>query len=376
MERRVLEEQEADKRKQLYAVELQLQIQQATSKQKILEEEALERKKQEEAELQKSFEAAAAALERSKEEKAAERRKFEETLEAKIEEAKESVRLELEAQALSEASAVAERLRTLELALQKQKETSDSDSEPNPITVQKRRVSRAMSGQHRAADIPLGVLLKNYVLVLLRDQRNFIIVLLSAVVVYMSVNMDPASRTQLFPLQMIGLPDDSNLVDPVSTIAVTTTATSFSTFTITEVVTATSMAETPLPVPQEVGPVIEVVQSLPQDGLLEEPNAVPLNIVEEKPIVEVEAVLPYDAATESSTGSLSYEPELIAEGDTSLPQDAITVADTGAETPLSPPQESAFPATFKDTPVLPEEQATTPAAIFPLSLPICAKDAM
>lgn len=256
-ERRVQEEQEAEQRKQQYAMELQRQIQSAASKQAILEEEAATLKKKEDAELQKSFEAAAAALERSKEEKALERAKFANNLEEKIEEAKESIRLEIEAQALKETTILTERLRVLEAAL-----LHSTPIEVPVISLPKRRTSaRSMSAQSFASssDIPLGVLVKNYVLVLLRDQRNFVIVLLSIVVVYLSINMDPASRTQLFPPQMIGLPEQSGL-DPVSTVAVTTTATAtstmsvkvFETMTVTQVVTASNVLETMGAVVEEV----------------------------------------------------------------------------------------------------------------------------
>ncbi|KAF1844225.1 uncharacterized protein K460DRAFT_369092 [Cucurbitaria berberidis CBS 394.84] len=256
LERRVQEEQEADKRKQLYAVELQRQIQEAATKQKILEEEASEKKKLEELELQKSFEAAAAALERSVEEKAAERRRFEEVLEEKIEEAKEAVRLELEAQTLAESNAIAERLRTLEVALKEQtiSEAEDlprqeSSSSKDIPAVQLRRRQRSMSYRPHATEIPLGTLLKNYFLVLLGDKRNFAILLLGATVVFMSMNMDITWRQQLLAPQIVGVPNEVALLDHVSTISVmaTTTATSFSTLTVTEVHTADTGLRTSAP---------------------------------------------------------------------------------------------------------------------------------
>ncbi|KAF1947423.1 hypothetical protein EJ02DRAFT_449598 [Clathrospora elynae] len=238
LERRALEEQEADKRKQKYAVELQRQIQESAAKTKILEEEAAERKKADEAELQKSFEAAAAALQRSVEEKAAEKKKFEEDLEVKLEEAKEAVRLALEVQVLAESTAISERFRALEDALKQQKK---AETEPGVIPT---------SRQPRPAQIPLGTLLKNYLLVLLGDQRNFIILLLSAVVIYLAMNMENTTwKQQPLSTQLMELPSDFASSESVSTNAVmaTTTTTSFLTLTVTETQTAISMYETALP---------------------------------------------------------------------------------------------------------------------------------
>lgn len=269
LERRVQEEQEAEKRKQMYAMELQRQIQESTSKQKIAEEEAAERKRLEEVELQRSFEAAAAALQRSIEEKAAEKKKFEEALEEKIEEAKESLRLEIEAQTLAEANIVAERLRALEQALQEQKQTM-SETAPEPTSSTTELASRA--GQLRAADIPLGTLLKNYFLILLKDQRNFIILLLGATVVFLTMNMHTTSQ-----LHSLSTLPETNLLDSVTTIAVTTTATttttSYSTLTVTQVQTAISMQETALPVletPEESATTAEHIDAPTAPAVLEE----------------------------------------------------------------------------------------------------------
>lgn len=251
LERRAREEQEAEKRKQMYTVELQRQIQEATTKQKILEEEAVERKRQEEAELQKSFEAAAAALQRSVEEKAAEKRRLEEALEEKIKEAKEAVRLELEAQAQAESNAVAERFRALEEAL---KEQNKADSEPET----------QQQGRTRTTEIPLGTLLKNYVLVLLADQRNLIILVLSAVVVFLSMNMNFTWTQQPLPPQLVGMTNEVALAQSVSTVAITatTTATSFSTLTVTEVQTAQMKQPTFIPMNEETEAGLAAVEEL------------------------------------------------------------------------------------------------------------------
>jgi hypothetical protein len=227
LEKRVIEEEEAAKRKHKYAIELQRQIQESTSKQKIAEEEAAERKRIEEAELQKSFEAAAAALERSIADKAAEKKKFEEAIEVKIAEAKESMRLEMEAQAQTEANLLAERLRALESALQEQTQPVLESRPATPVV--------------RAAEIPLSTLLKNYIFVLLKDQRNFIILVLGALAVVLAMNIDPASTTTT--TQMPSISAQQSAPEIVHTVAVTTTATAISTFTVTEIQTATGVWE-------------------------------------------------------------------------------------------------------------------------------------
>jgi hypothetical protein len=244
LESRAREEQEADKRKQQYTVELQRQIQEAAAKTKISEEEANEKKRQEEAELQKSFEAAAAALQRSIEEKAAERQKFEEDLEVKLEEAKESVRLELEARALAESDAVADRFRALE-ALLKEKEKAEAE------------IAEA-SRQIRSSEIPLSTLLKNYVLCLVSDRRNFIILLLGAVVVYLSMNMGSMQQASA---PMLELPTDVASDWMPTQVTATMTATSYSTFTVTEVQTAVSMQETAVPALELEGTETDVTES-------------------------------------------------------------------------------------------------------------------
>jgi hypothetical protein len=241
LERRVLEEQEADTRKHMYAVELARQIQESASKQKIAEEEAAERKRLEEIELQKSFEAAAAALERSIEEKAAEKKKFEDAIEAKIAEAKESFRLEVEAQAQAEATILADRLRALEDALEAQ-------SAPPSPTSEFHAYNTTLPASPRAADIPLSTLLKNHILVLLKDQRNIIIVVLGALVVLLTMNMDTGSKIPLSSISAgSSAPEYIHTVSITATATATTTATAFSTLTVTQVHTAESMHETQLP---------------------------------------------------------------------------------------------------------------------------------
>jgi len=257
LERRIVEEQEAEKRKQMYAAELQRQMQEASSKQKIAKEEAAERKRLEEAELQERFDAAAAALQRSVEEKASEKKRLEQAFEKKIEEAKEAVRLEVEARATAEANVVAERLQALEEALQSSSKDAAEQSSPSTnLATESRPVSQR--GPRHATKIPLGTLLKNYLLGLVFDQRNITIVVLSAAVVFLVMNVQTAN-TGVGPTQMIDSSSEVAVQDRVTTSTATTTATSFSTLTITEVLTVSNMRETSAPLSSGASLVDEIL---------------------------------------------------------------------------------------------------------------------
>lgn len=245
LEKRMEEEKEAMRRKQLYAAELQLQMEEEAARQRQLEQEAEAKRRADEAELQTRIEAEAAALQKKLEEEAAEKRRLEESLDEKIEEAKETIRLEFEAQALAEAHSVAERLRAMEEALKKEQEKSSPQPPPvSDIPAEERQArsvsrgrARCRSHQPHMDEIPLGTLLKNYVLLLLRDQRNFFILLLSVLVVFLSMNKTPdgSTRSSLSTVSDIPLP---HLPDPTSSLVMTssatTTATSISTLTVTQ----------------------------------------------------------------------------------------------------------------------------------------------
>ncbi|KAH6644706.1 hypothetical protein C7974DRAFT_384130 [Boeremia exigua] len=253
LEKRVLEEQEADKRKAAYNAELQRKIQEDAVRQQKLAAEAIAKKRQDEEELQRSFEAATAALQRSIEESAADKVSFEETLEQKLEEAKEAIRFEVESQAMMESNSVAERFRAMEESLRQYQYLScpqsplppsqaSSRSRASTYDIDLRSVSRGRRGytstRPHAAQIPLSTLLKNYVLVQLADPKNWAIVLLTVAVGLMSMNM--GSQQPTTPLI-----SDVLSVDMYSASAVTATTTAFSTLTVTEIQMASSIYPTP-----------------------------------------------------------------------------------------------------------------------------------
>lgn len=252
LEKRVLEEQEADKRKAAYNAELQRRIQEDAVRQQKLAAEAVAKKRQEGEELQKKFEAAAAALQRSIEEKVADKAMFEETLEEKIEEAKEAIRLELESQAMLESNSVAERFRAMEEALRRYQYASSvqspasskasTHSRASTYDLDLRSVSRGRRGytssRPHAAHLPLSTLLKNYLMIQVADPKNWAILLLTAAVGFMSMNM----TTQLPFTPLIS--ESVSSIDVLSASAVTATTTAFSTLTVTEMQMASSVYPT------------------------------------------------------------------------------------------------------------------------------------
>ncbi|PSN74586.1 hypothetical protein BS50DRAFT_479335 [Corynespora cassiicola Philippines] len=220
LEKRLHEEEETRKRKELYAKEVQRRVDEDAAKMKKLEAEAKERIKREEAERQNKFAEEAAALRKQLEEEAAQKKRYEDTLNEKIEEAKEAMRMEFESQSLVESSSVAERFRAMELALKKEQE----------------KAAAATAAVERL-EIPLGTLLRNYIVVVILDKRNFFIIVLSALVVFLSMHTDPSWTVQLkYPTFPASLNDIANLGAPaVVTTTATTTATAISTTTITQI---------------------------------------------------------------------------------------------------------------------------------------------
>lgn len=253
LEKRIIEEQEAEKRKAAYNAELLRRVQEDAVQKQKLAAEATAKKRQEELELQRNFEAATAALQRSIEEKAADKAKFEQTMEEKIEEAKEAIRFELESQAMMESNSVAERFRNMEEALRQYQYVScpqsplppsvaaSSRSRASTYDLDLRSVSRGRRGytssRPHAEQIPLSTLLKNYLLIQLADPKNWAIILLTAAVGFMSMNI----TTQQPVTSLIS---DVPSVNTASVSAVMATTTAFSTLTITETQIASSVYPT------------------------------------------------------------------------------------------------------------------------------------
>lgn len=201
LEKKLKQEQEAAKVKALYAAELQRQIEEEAAMQKKLEEEAIAQRRADEVHQQKKIEAETVDLQKRLEEEAEEKRQLEATLDEKIEEAKEAIRLEFEAQALAEAHCVAERFRAMEKALRTEQEKPTPQTLPVLQLPQVSSRSRSRSrhrSRHRSRSrrpatdkIPLGALLKNYFVLQLQDTRNMFILILGSLVVLLLMKSNP-----------------------------------------------------------------------------------------------------------------------------------------------------------------------------------------
>jgi hypothetical protein len=230
LDRKVIEQKEREIQKRMYEAEVLRCVEEETTRLKRIEDEAEEKRRSEEVELQRQTEAA--AYQKKIDDEAAEKKKLDEVLNERIEQAKESIRLQFEMQALQEADAVAERFRNLEDALKKEQtkaisETSTLDPPrfDDRVRSQSRGRPRSSSSRPPNADIPIGTLLINYLLVLARDQRNLIIVVLGAGLYYLSTRMTPTTSS----LNLTGMLPVDTFTDPVSTFVVVTTATSIQT---------------------------------------------------------------------------------------------------------------------------------------------------
>jgi hypothetical protein len=246
LDKRMQEEQEAAQRKQMYTAELERQIAAEAAMQKKMEEEAEAKRIADEAEAKRRIEFEAELLQQKLLQEAEEKRRLEESLDEKIEEAKETIRLEFEAQALAEAHSVAERLRAMEDALKREQEKTAIPAPPIDVpTIQHHSHSRSrgrprsISRRPQIEEIPIGTLLKNYMLLQLRDSRNYLIVILGALVFFFTTNADHDWTLRAPQLGTIHENALGSVIDAVPSVVITstatTTATSIATLTITEV---------------------------------------------------------------------------------------------------------------------------------------------
>lgn len=265
LEKRLAEEQEAARNKQLYAAELQRRIEEEAKTQRELEREADIKRRAEEIEVQRRIEAEAAALRRKLEEEAAEKTRIENSLFEKIEEAKETMRLQFEAQARTEADSVAERLRAMEEILRKEQERAAAVS--TPAASEDLPIERYIQPepQRRTVEVPLDTLLQNYILLLLRDSKNFLLVILTAMVVYLAMNTNGEQYGSWSLTRFPGPRADHSVPPLVITSTATMTATSMATLTVTAPPTILSEqqpSETILPpsiLPSVISPIQETM---------------------------------------------------------------------------------------------------------------------
>lgn len=244
IEKQAEEEQEAARQKQLYEAEVKRLVEEEASRLRKLEVEAEERRKKEEDELLKKLAIEEIERLRKTEEIEAEKKEMEDALNEKIEQAKEAIRLEFEAQALMESDSIADRFRALEEKLRFAEAKAASEPSFSTKTAKPEHLPRHSRGRSRSAsrrptmeEIPLSTLLRNYFTLLARDQRNIFIVILGALVVFLAIHVNPA---QYMPLPPSSLPNtllDDHLPDQISPTMVTTTATMTATSVATTTVT-------------------------------------------------------------------------------------------------------------------------------------------
>ncbi|KAL5394738.1 hypothetical protein PMIN02_004713 [Paraphaeosphaeria minitans] len=330
LDKRLEQEQEKAKAKALYAAELKRQMDEEATLQRKLEEEAEAKRRSEEAELQIKTEAEAVMLQRKLEEEAAEKRKLEETLTEKIEEAKEAIRVEFEAQALMESNGVAQRFRAFEEALKAERakaERAKAAAQVPPVLQvpqilsrsrsRSRHRNRSRSRRPRVEEIPLGTLLKNYLVLQLQDSRNLFILILGALVFFL-LKSNPNWN---LPQPTLDLATDVSLKHMAESrvpIVVTSTATmietSFSTLVVTEVQTLDGPRET-LSLPSSDIAVVEEAVSTPSLSHEDELDAVTVPSAETEDVYEsaelanlILGELAEQIVSEHDTATLKDEP--------------------------------------------------------------------
>lgn len=358
MEKKLEQEAEAAKRKALYAAELQRQMEEEAAAQKKRAEEAEAKRQAEEAELQRVVQTEAAALKSKLEEEAAEKQQLERTLNEKIEEAKEAIRLQFEAQALAEANNVTERLRVMEEALKREREKVAAQPPyvlqvPHVDSRSRSRSSRRHRSQSRrphVEQVPLGALLRNYVVLQLQDTRNFFILILGALVVFLVMNQNPAWSLNQSILDLGPSVDVADLAMEPSSVMITTTMTATSVFTqvVTETKSVDITLETPSASPSLDATIVAAEHNnIHSEGSVENkhmPEPVPSDVVSPKDQLSIPIeIAPAD--TEPSAAPTPSEGSQPAE----TPEDLSVVSEIfEAKSTVQP--EQAAPMTGKPKP--------------------------
>jgi hypothetical protein len=347
LDRKLIEQKERAIQKQMYEAEVLRRVEEETTRLKRIEDEAEEIRKSEEAELQRQIEAA--ANQKRIDDEAAEKKKLDDELNERIERAKESIRQELEMQALQEADSVAERFRLLEEALHKER----TKAVPEPSTIdpprfddrvrsQSRGRLRSSSSRPPKADVPISTLLTNYLLVLARDQRNLIIIVLGAGLFYLSTRMSPTTPT----LDLDGMRAVEKFPGSMSSVVVTTTTTSVQ--TSIEYVTVTQNIDINH-TPSSAATTAEALESSVTSDAMASPTASSFEAPEAPFMSEVENIQDRPAPSSDDTASVetvvgAVEPVSIKYSAASQSTATSVLEEAVAELEDSSPVEySAFP---------------------------------
>ncbi|KAF2120167.1 hypothetical protein BDV96DRAFT_566802 [Lophiotrema nucula] len=348
LDKKLEEEREAQERRRWYDAEVQRRVDEEAARLKKLEEEQAAEKARMEAEV---------AQQQKADNEATERQRIEDAWNEKLDEAKESIRLEFEAQALAEASNVAERLRALEEDLKKERQHHSDPPQPQlspelrvpeyTPRAQSRGRPRSSSRRPPMDDIPLGTLLKNYAVLLARDQRNIAIIILSVFVVFLAMHMHPQAIFQSTPSSLPDLPPVDHLLNSTPVVITTTatmTATSISTTTITQIepyAESSSETQTSPPASPSVGGELESPTSS------EEATATYFEVDDTPAVVSVEGDETH--TSESLTPTTSPSSSLSSESESSSPfVDESSASAPPEETPSNPPIAEVYLSELED----------------------------
>ncbi|KAF2271840.1 uncharacterized protein EI97DRAFT_437422 [Westerdykella ornata] len=254
VQKRVEEEQEKLQQRLLYEAEVQRLVDQETAR---LEELGLRTDaKALKNEDQQVIRAAGEAELRGQAEKEHDMKQLvEEMLARKMEEIKEVMRLELGDRLEANSSAVAERFGSLEKGLKGLQQSiavwvppiqprPSTPCQPSLLDNTIVRIHNAEVPRHpRGVKIPLGVLLKNYLLILAKDEKNVALFVLLMLLVYLVLHGGSAPVTYQPSVQVHSLDQEqTTTLASVYTMTSTAIAPEFSMATTTATITATTTA--------------------------------------------------------------------------------------------------------------------------------------
>ncbi|KAF2749501.1 hypothetical protein M011DRAFT_484917 [Sporormia fimetaria CBS 119925] len=259
IEEKVKEDQERDRQRKLYEAEIQRLVEEERARQRLQEAET-ERRAEEQILQEKA--AAQAVEDAHKMEQIGETLKqaLVETLEEKVANVQELIRKEFAAQAGAKVQAALEHSQILDTRVgvdtlpshtatsHGQLPTDGREAQTRSRSRNSRRDTETVTG---VEEIPLGTLLKNYIFLLAQDRRDLVLVVLAALVIFLTTTIHTPLQPAMNLHEPLIVEDPDYLSGPginsgmISTTTLTTrhihvstatvTATSISTTTVTQV---------------------------------------------------------------------------------------------------------------------------------------------
>lgn len=280
VQKKVEEEQERQRQKMLYEAEVQRLVDRETARLKELELRAEEAK-----ELENDQQIVRAGEEAEMEAREVREHELKELLEAtfasKMEEIRDVLHSELEVRLEASSGTVAERFGSLEKGLKDVQQSiavwvppvQSQPSIPGPppfmegTHIPPQYASSEIRRSRQDETIPLGTLLRNYLIVVAKDQRNVALVVLVAVLVYLLQHTTPAPYTYQPSVQLHSLErQPTTALAPLPVITSTATLTEVSVATTTATTTATAT--------------VTRVEYLPMENVVELPQETEMASVE------------------------------------------------------------------------------------------------